>query len=149
LEDDVTFTSGTAEYKNFFSVAYYETVIQSNAETVLEHGRSLIGLEPWSEVGAARIAPSEAELDAAERFVASRLLRTGFGFLTLRLSEPEWEVIAESHQRPDREARPLPVRASQKQRSIMQRRSIIDVPHRVNDANEPLAVGSAGHVVRS
>lgn len=94
-------------YRAYFSIDYYEFEIRRYVATVLEHGRALVGLDPLPSGETLTAERFESEADAAEPFVRARLLRSGFGFLTLDLSEDEWETIADGHQRPYREPAPL------------------------------------------
>jgi hypothetical protein len=94
-------------YQNLFSIAYYEYVIEAAVETVLEHGRQLVGLAPLGRDVPLTNERRDLEFETAEPFVAARLARTGMGFITMVLSEDEWSVIADSSQRPHREPTPL------------------------------------------
>jgi hypothetical protein len=94
-------------YQRLFSIAYYEEVIESFVETVLEHGRQLVSLAPLEREEALTKERVESEFGTAEPFVTARLARTGVGFITMLLSEDEWCVIADSSQRPHREPIPL------------------------------------------
>lgn len=89
------------------SLEFYEACVERLVRQVLEHGRPLVGLDPLPPGEALTDERVEAEADAAEAFVRTRVLQTGLGFLTMALDEDEWLVFVESHQRPHRDPPPL------------------------------------------
>lgn len=89
-------------YAALFSIQYYDLMIEHFVATVLTYGRQLVGLDalpPGETMTASRI---DDEFERAEPFVRRRVKRAGFGWLQLDLSEDEWAVIADSHQRTHR-----------------------------------------------
>lgn len=134
-------------YRRLFSIVYYEEVVEAAVETVLQHGRQLVGLAPLDRDEGLTKERMESEFATAEPFVAARLARTGIGFISMVLSVEEWSVIADSEQRPHRDLRPL--HSDYDRYKVAGRAKVQVTSSSAPSASSSMGRPKSGHVARS